>query len=125
MASRPGAQPANGDEKQCDKNPYFCSPNQLNPLPPSRSMKKILIVLALSVRVIPAFSQSGHREMIGADISFLPQLEARGENFYVNSKQEDAIRILKDHRFNYIRLRIFVDPAADSGYSPHKGFCDL
>ena len=23
------------------------------------------------------------------------------------------------------RLRIFVDPANDSGYSPQKGFCDL
>lgn len=32
---------------------------------------------------------------------------------------------LKDHKFNYIRLRIFNDPAADSGYSPKKGFCDL
>ena len=33
--------------------------------------------------------------------------------------------ILKDHGFNYIRLRIFNDPASDSGYSPKKGFCDL
>src|SRR5258705_11753653 len=39
--------------------------------------------------------------------------------------QKDAIQILKDHGFNYIRLRIFNDPAADSGYSPKKGFCDL
>jgi beta-galactosidase len=27
--------------------------------------------------------------------------------------------------FNYVRLRIFNDPARDSGYSPKKGFCDL
>ena len=26
---------------------------------------------------------------------------------------------------NYVRLRIFNDPARDSGYSPKKGFCDL
>jgi len=32
---------------------------------------------------------------------------------------------LKDHGFNYIRLRIFDNPARDSGYSPGKGFCDL
>jgi arabinogalactan endo-1,4-beta-galactosidase len=63
--------------------------------------------------------------MLGADISFLPQLENRGVKFYVDSVQKDAIRILKDHGFNYIRLRIFNDPAADSGYSPKKGFCDL
>lgn len=40
-------------------------------------------------------------------------------------RQKDALQILKDHGFNYIRLRIFNDPAQDSGYSPKKGFCDL
>jgi len=45
--------------------------------------------------------------------------------FYDKDVQKDAILILKDHGFNYIRLRIFNDPAADSGYSPKKGFCDL
>ncbi len=64
-------------------------------------------------------------KMLGADISFLPQLEDRGLKFSDSGKQKDAILILKDHGFNYIRLRIFNDPARDSGYSPHKGFCDL
>jgi beta-galactosidase len=64
--------------------------------------------------------------MLGADISFLPQLEDRGMKFYdTDGQQKDAIKILKDHGFNYIRLRIFNDPATDSGYSPKKGFCDL
>ncbi|HEX5552963.1 MAG TPA: glycosyl hydrolase 53 family protein [Chitinophagaceae bacterium] len=64
-------------------------------------------------------------KILGADISFLPQLAARGEKFSVDGKTEDPILILKAHGFNYIRLRIFVNPAADSGYSPGKGFCDL
>ncbi|HSZ86570.1 MAG TPA: glycosyl hydrolase 53 family protein [Puia sp.] len=64
-------------------------------------------------------------KMLGADISFLPQLENRGIKFSDNGVEKDAIQILKDHGFNYIRLRIFNDPAADSGYSPKKGFCDL
>jgi beta-galactosidase len=64
-------------------------------------------------------------KMLGADISFLPQLEDRGMKFSDSGKQKDAILILKDHGFNYIRLRIFNDPARDSGYSPQKGFCDL
>jgi beta-galactosidase len=38
---------------------------------------------------------------------------------------KDPILILKEHGFNYIRLRIFNEPANDSGYSPKKGFCDL
>lgn len=64
-------------------------------------------------------------KMLGADISFLPELEARGMKFSDNGIEKDAIQILKDHGFNYVRLRIFNDPARDSGYSPGKGFCDL
>ena len=63
--------------------------------------------------------------MLGADISFLPELEAKGMKFSDNGIEKDAIQILKDHGFNYVRLRIFVDPQNDSGYSPKKGFCDL
>jgi len=63
--------------------------------------------------------------MIGADISFLPELEGRGMKFSDNGVEKDAIQILKDHGFNYVRLRIFNEPARDSGYSPKEGFCDL
>ncbi len=64
-------------------------------------------------------------KMLGADISFPPELEAKGMKFSDKGVEKDAIEILKDHGFNYVRLRIFNDPAADSGYSPKKGFCDL
>jgi beta-galactosidase len=64
-------------------------------------------------------------KMLGADISFLPELEHRGIHFSDAKGERDAITILKDHGFNYIRLRIFNDPARDSGYSPGQGFCDL
>jgi beta-galactosidase len=64
-------------------------------------------------------------KMLGADISFLPQLEDRGMKFSDKGVQKDPMQILKDHGFNYIRLRLFVDPAADSGYAPGKGYCDL
>ncbi|HUB61821.1 MAG TPA: beta-galactosidase GalA [Puia sp.] len=64
-------------------------------------------------------------KMLGADISFLPELESRGAKFSDDKGQRDAIEILKDHGFNYVRLRIFNNPARDSGYSPGKGFCDL
>ncbi len=64
-------------------------------------------------------------KMIGADISYLPELEAKGIKFSDNGIEKDPILILKSHGFNYIRLRIFNDPKTDSGYSPSKGFCDL
>ncbi|MBC7652672.1 MAG: glycosyl hydrolase 53 family protein, partial [Deinococcales bacterium] len=72
-----------------------------------------------------AVSKKEVDKIIGADISFLPELEAKGIKFSDKGVQKDAIDILKDHGFNYIRLRIFNDPAGDSGYSPKKGFCDL
>jgi len=64
--------------------------------------------------------------MLGADISFLPQLEAKGMKFTdTDGIEKDPIEILKLHGLNYIRLRLFNDPARDSGYSPKEGFCDL
>lgn len=85
-----------------------------------------------SVTIDPTYQLKGEAgkprvadKILGADISFLPELEARGIKFSDNGVEKDAIQILKDHGFNYIRLRIFNDPARDSGYSPGKGFCNL
>jgi arabinogalactan endo-1,4-beta-galactosidase len=64
-------------------------------------------------------------KILGADISFLPELENRGMKFSDNGNPGDAIQIMKAHGFNYIRLRIFNAPANPNGYSPNKGFCDL
>jgi beta-galactosidase len=64
-------------------------------------------------------------KMVGADISFLPQLEARGMKFSDKGVGKDPILIMKEHGFNYIRLRLFNDPASKEGYAPGKGFCDL
>lgn len=63
--------------------------------------------------------------MIGADISFLPQIEDRGMKFSENGKEIEAIGLLKNHGFNYIRLRIFVNPENKKGYAPGKGYCGL
>lgn len=50
----------------------------------------------------------------GADISWLPQMEATGYKFYNdNGKEEDCFQILKDHGINSIRLRTFVNPSDD------------
>lgn len=84
----------------------------------------LLVLMVLLVYLSQA--QNGKIEnILGADISFLPELEAKGIHFSDKGKNKDAILLLKEKGFNYIRLRIFVNPAADSGYSPGKGFCDL
>ncbi len=48
--------------------------------------------------------------IIGADVSFLGQAEARGTVFKDHGKAEPALRILKDHGYNWVRLRLFVHP---------------
>ncbi|MBN2638924.1 MAG: glycosyl hydrolase 53 family protein [Bacteroidales bacterium] len=63
--------------------------------------------------------------MIGADISWLPQLEAKGIKFYEDGKAIDPVQLLAEHGMNFIRLRIFVHPGAPDGYSPGKDFCGL
>jgi arabinogalactan endo-1,4-beta-galactosidase len=56
----------------------------------------------------------------GADISWLPQMEATGYNFYNDQGvEEDCFKILKDHGINTIRLRTFVNPSQ----SPTSGHC--
>lgn len=48
----------------------------------------------------------------GADISWLPQMEATGYKFYNdNGQQQDCFKILQDHGINSIRLRTFVNPS--------------
>ena len=86
----------------------------------------LLVTAFLSDAFLPVKQISAKKERIlGADISFLPELENRGMKFYEKGSEKDAIQILKDHGFNYIRLRIFNNPGEDSGYSPRKKFCDL
>ncbi len=50
----------------------------------------------------------------GADVSWLPQMEATGYKFYdVDGTQKDCLQLLKDRGMNTIRLRVFVNPSND------------
>ena len=89
-------------------------------------LTRLVVLFSILFFALSIFAQKGKTEnILGADISFLPELEAKGIQFSDKGKTKDAILLLKEKGFNYIRLRIFVNPAADSGYSPGKGFCDL
>lgn len=79
----------------------------------------LLFALSCMGKVAPPFS-------IGADISFVPQNEARGGTIYtdVNGEKKDICQIMADHHFDNIRLRLFVNPEAERGYSK-DGFCGL
>ncbi len=64
------------------------------------------------------------RPIIGADVSWLQSQEDRGMVFSDGGEKKDALQILADNKFNWIRLRLFVDPKAENGYSK-QGYCDL
>jgi arabinogalactan endo-1,4-beta-galactosidase len=50
----------------------------------------------------------------GADISWLPQMEATGYKFYdSDGTPKDAMQLLKDRGMNSVRLRVFVNPSDD------------
>jgi arabinogalactan endo-1,4-beta-galactosidase len=68
--------------------------------------------------------------IVGADISYVQQQEQSGVVFSdTDGTQKDIIQLLKEHGFNFIRLRTFVDPSASDGYATILGlsqpYCDL
>jgi hypothetical protein len=62
--------------------------------------------------------------VLSADISWVQEQEDQGTQFFDDGQQKDILAILKDHGFNWIRLRVFVNSQAPKGYSD-KGYCDL
>ncbi len=66
--------------------------------------------------------------IVGADISSVQAAEDRGTKFKDGGVEKDILAILKDHGFNYVRLRVFVDPTKatprDRPYSA-AGYCDV
>lgn len=93
-----------------------------------KTLLKILLILC-SVNQVAVFARS-EPFILGADISWIPEHEAGGVRYADKGQVKDILEILKEHRFNWIRLRLFVDPTAkitDEVESPYssQGFCDL
>jgi len=97
---------------------------------------KILIILAFCLAASTVFAQK-EPYVLGADISWMQQRENERVKYYRGNQEGDLLSILKGVGFNYIRLRIFVDPKAKdpnvpndaSGWNPYPysaaGYCGL
>ncbi len=99
------------------------------PLMPTSGYTAVILCLAASVALAADVGRSnGGRSngqfIIGADISWVQQQEDAGTRFSDRGVKKDIFVILKEHKFNWIRLRLFNDPKAAKGYS-RKGYCDL
>ena len=73
---------------------------------------------------ISAVSGKYERPIVGADISWVQSQEDKGKVFSDKGVEKDVLQILVDNKFNWMRLRLFVDPTAENGYSK-DGYCDL
>ena len=62
--------------------------------------------------------------IVGADISWTLEQEARGTTYSDGGKMQSIEQIMVNNGFNYIRIRTFVNPSASGGYSS-AGFCDI
>ena len=75
-------------------------------------MKNTTIFLLLML----LFPQLNHAQVFakGADVGWLPQMEATGYQFYdTDGSKKDCLQLLKDLGMNSIRLRVFVNPSDD------------
>ncbi len=98
---------------------------------------KSKLFLLLTVLSFPAtiFAQE-EPYALGADISWIPQRESENVRYAHNGQVKDPLAIFEEHGFNYIRLRLFVDPTAtvpdqvcDGNWCPSPystwGYCGL
>lgn len=73
-------------------------------------IRRIFLSVALGCLIQPAVRAADY--IVGADLSFLAQAEAGGAVFKDTGQAKPALQILRDHGYNWVRLRLFVDPAA-------------
>lgn len=69
----------------------------------------ILAIIPLALLVAPGRA-CAQDYAIGADVSFLAQAEQQGKIFKDNGVAQPVLEILKNHGYNWIRLRIFNAP---------------
>jgi arabinogalactan endo-1,4-beta-galactosidase len=67
-------------------------------------------LLLLLLFVPPSACRGGDEYAVGADVSFLADAEASGIKFQDQGGARPGLEILKDHGFNWIRLRLFHTP---------------
>lgn len=73
-------------------------------------MRCALLLVAMALAA-PLRAQSNSSRIVGADVSFLRQMEQQGVAFHDNGAVKPGLQILKEHGYNWVRLRIFVHPA--------------
>ncbi len=83
-------------------------------------MRNLWSIVFLVCLTASAFGQAGPQNYaIGADVSFLAKCEQDGVVFKENGKPIDVLALLREHHYNWVRLRIFHDPSAAADKLPN------
>jgi arabinogalactan endo-1,4-beta-galactosidase len=116
MMADPGAVPPASDERSPDDLDLVTEPMPGD----GPAMPEMPVTEAPPA---PPFSASYH---IGADITWVQHDELYGATFVdTDGETKDILDLMKNHGFNSVRLRAFVDPRAADGYDQFDGFGDI
>jgi arabinogalactan endo-1,4-beta-galactosidase len=77
------------------------------------------LALACCIAAGTCQSLSAQRYAIGADVSFLAKCEQDGIVFKENGQPKDVLAMLREHHYNWVRLRVFHDPSLDPAKLPN------
>lgn len=82
-----------------------------------RILRKLLCALGLLAAICAPLAAQQYA--VGADVSFLGGCEQDGVVFKEDGKPKDVLAILREHHYNWVRLRLFHDPAANPTKLPN------
>ena len=73
-------------------------------------MVPLVLAILVAIFLVAPKSGIGQDYAIGADVSFLGQAEQQGVAFKDGGQVQPGLQILKNHGYNWIRLRLFHTP---------------
>lgn len=95
----------------------------------AKSLGAVLLSVVLLTGSVPAFAARAGTDssdfIRGVDVSMLKEEEKLGAVYYDGGICKDAMRILRDHGANYVRLRLWVNPYDKWGNSYGGGDNDF
>src|SRR5690348_18458402 len=71
-----------------------------------------LFAVFFAASLLLSQKSNGQDYAVGADVSFLAQAEQEGVVFKDGDQAKPGLQILRDHGYNWIRLRLFHTPSS-------------
>jgi arabinogalactan endo-1,4-beta-galactosidase len=78
------------------------------------------LILACCFAVVTPHQLPAQSYAIGADVSFLAKCEHDGMIFKEHGQPMDVLVMLREHRYNWVRLRVFHDPSMSADRLPNE-----